>query len=52
MDLSELKYNITAFRTKKTYLIFLITQLILSLAIVCIALASNTHFRTPLVIGL
>lgn len=52
MGLTELKYALTAFRTKKTYLILLIGQLVLSLAIVVVALNSKTHFRTPLVLTL
>jgi len=52
MRLSELKYALTAFRTKKTYIALLMAQLVLSIAIIFIALTSKTHFRTPLVLGL
>lgn len=52
MRLAAVKYALTAFRTKKTYLAFLIAQLILSIVIVLLALTSKTHFRTPIVIGL
>jgi len=50
MNLTELKYRLIAFRTKKSYLAFLITQLALSVAIVAVALASPTHFRASSVL--
>lgn len=40
----------TAFRTKKTYVAFLIAQLVLAITIVPVALSSPKHFRTPAVI--
>lgn len=52
VDFTELKYSLTAFRTKKTYLVFLICQMILAVAIVPIALSNPKHFRTPWVIFL
>lgn len=52
VDFTELKYALTAFRTKKTYLVFLICQVILAVAIVPIALTNPKHFRTPWVIFL
>lgn len=50
MGFEELKYILTAFRTKKTYLLFHVSQLVLSLAIIIIALNSKAHFKTPLVL--
>jgi hypothetical protein len=52
VDFTALKYTITAFRTKRTYLIFLICQMFLAVAIVPIALSNPAHFRTPWVIFL
>ena len=52
MNLTELKYRLIAFRTKKTYLGFLVLQLALSVAIVIVALASPTHFRASSVLVL
>ena len=50
MNLTALKYTLIAFRTKKSYLAFLIVQLALSLSIVIVALASPTHFRASSVL--
>lgn len=50
MGIEEIRYILTAFRTKKTYLIFHISQLILSVAIIVIALSSKAHFKTPIVL--
>ena len=50
MNLAEIKYILTAFRTKKTYMLFLLGQLGLSIAIVVLALTSPTHFRAPSVL--
>lgn len=52
MDWQHLKYEMTAFRTKKSYLFFLIAQLALAIVIIPIALTSPNHFRTPSVIFL
>lgn len=52
VNFTEIKYLLTAFRTKKTYLAFLISQLLLAIGIVPIALSSPSHFRTPSVIFL
>lgn len=41
---------LTAFRTKKAYLIFQISQLLLSITIIIVALSSKSHFKTPLVL--
>lgn len=50
MGFEEVKYMLTAFRTKKTYLIFHVSQLVLSVAIIVTALCSKGHFKTPLVL--
>ena len=52
MDFEQLRYQLTAFRTKRSYLVFLVGQVVLAVIIVIIALSSKLHFRTPLVIGL
>lgn len=52
MGLDELRYLLTAFRTKKTYLFFHIAQLLLSITIIIIALTSKAHFKTPIVLVL
>lgn len=52
MGINELRYLLTAFRTKKTYLFFHIAQLMLSIAIIIIALASKSHFKTSIVLVL
>jgi hypothetical protein len=50
MGFEELKYLLAAFRTKKTYLVFHISQLVLSIVIIIIALNSKAHFKTPSVL--
>jgi hypothetical protein len=50
MGFEELRYILTSFRTKKTYLIFHISQLVLSVAIIIVALTSKAHFKTPSVL--
>lgn len=52
MGIDELRYLLTAFRTKKTYLCFHIAQLLLSITIIIIALTSKSHFKTPIVLVL
>jgi hypothetical protein len=52
MDYQHLKYELTVFRTKKSYLIFLMIQLALAIVIIPISLTSPNHFRTPMVIFL
>lgn len=41
-----MRYILTAFRTKKTYLVFQFSQLALSIIIIVAALNSNAHFKT------
>ncbi len=41
---------LTAFRTKKAYLIFQVCQLLLSVTIIVVALTSKAHFKTPTVL--
>lgn len=52
LDFTRIKYTLTAFRTKKTYLVFLVGQLALALIIVPVALSNPAHFKTPFVIFL
>ena len=49
---TEIKYYLTSFRTRKSYLIFQILQLILAIVIIVTALTSPTHFRSATVLYL
>lgn len=46
MWIEQLKYHVTSFRTKKTYLAFQILQLILSIVIIIVALNMKSHFKS------
>jgi hypothetical protein len=50
VNLEEVKYHLSACRTRKVYLVFLVAQLLLAIAIVPIALTSPSHFRSPSVL--
>jgi len=46
MWVEQLKYQVTSFRTKKSYLIFQILQLLLSIIIIIVALNMKSHFKS------
>jgi hypothetical protein len=50
VSLQEVRYRLAAFRTKRTYLLFLMGQLALAVVIVAVAFSSGSHFRTPAVL--
>ena len=52
LNFEEIQYKLKSFRTKKTYIAFLIAQLLLAFAIIPVALTSNKHFRSSYVVFL
>ena len=52
LNFDQIQYSLKSFRTKKTYIIFLISQLLLAIAIVPVALNNPAHFRSSSVIAL
>jgi hypothetical protein len=52
LTFEQLRYSLKSFRTKNTYIFFLISQLALAFLIIPIALGSPAHFRSPYVLFL
>ncbi len=44
--LDNVRYLLIAFRTKKAYMLFHISQLVLSVSIIAVALNSDNHFKS------